>query len=168
MQRRRFLAAGLAGTALLAGAGLWAWLRAPGLPEGDAAAAGEILAAIVPAMLDGALPAAGRERADAIRETVANVERAIAGLPPPTRAELAQLFALLALPVGRRAFAGVASPWREADVAEIDGFLTAWQTSGWSLKRSAYDGLHQLVIASWYGNPRSWQAIRYPGPPALG
>jgi len=105
--------------------------------------------------------------ADAIEETVAGVDHAIAGLPPAVRAEIAQLFALLALAPGRRVFAGVASPWSEASAGEVDAFLRAWQSSGWALKRTAYDALHQLVIAAWYANPRSWPAIGYPGPPSL-
>jgi hypothetical protein len=39
--------------------------------------------------------------------------------------------------------------------------------SGFMLLRSAYDALHQLVFAAWYGNPRSWPAIGYAGPPVL-
>ena len=49
----------------------------------------------------------------------------------------------------------------------MDAFLRAWQSSGWALKRTAYDALHQLVIAAWYANPRSWPTIGYPGPPSL-
>jgi hypothetical protein len=166
MQRRHFLVLGAAGAATLAVAGWWTWIRRPGAPsaEQDAAA---IVAAIVPSMLDGALPT-GPDRGIAVAETVDNVGRAIAGLPPASRAELAQLFGLLALPAGRRLFAGVPSPWPEASAAEVGAFLDAWQRSGWSLKRSAYDGLHQLVLAAWYGNPRSWGPIGYPGPPRLG
>lgn len=168
MERRGFLLLGVAGAAALAGAGLWTWVRRQGkagAPEEDAAG---IVAAIVPAMLDGALPAAGLERTAAIRETVDNVGRAIAGLPPASRDELARLFSLLALPVGRRVFAGVHASWREASIDEVAAFLDAWRSSGWALKRSAYDALHQLVIASWYGNPRAWGTIGYPGPPRIG
>ncbi|CAG1009369.1 hypothetical protein BURK1_03651 [Burkholderiales bacterium] len=171
LPRRRLLKAGIAGGAALAIAGGVAWFKVrPGV--GDSARAldrdaGGIVRAIVPAMLAGALPAAPAERASAIDEAVAGVDRAIAGLPPASRGELAQLFSLLALGVGRRVFAGVPSPWPEATVAEVEGFLRAWQSSGWALKRSAYDALHQLVIAAWYANPRSWPAIGYPGPPTL-
>jgi hypothetical protein len=167
--RRRFLAAGVAGAVLLAIGGGVLWTRraarAPsGALDADARA---ILRAIVPAMLAGALPGPPGERALAIDETVDGVDRAIAALPPPTRAELAQLFALLALAPGRRVFAGVPSEWPVASVDEVDAFLTNWRTSGWSLKRTAYDGLHALVIAAWYANPRSWPPVGYPGPPSL-
>lgn len=166
MNRRRFLVVGVAGAATLAAAGAWTWLRRPDAAHArDEAAA--IVAAIVPAMLDGALPDAGLERTAAIRETVDGVAHAIAGLPPASRDELAQLFALLALPVGRRVFAGIEAAWREAPVADVAAFLEAWRTSGWALKRSAYDAFHQLILAAWYGSPRAWSAIGYPGPPAL-
>jgi hypothetical protein len=169
MRRRTFLTLGIAGAATLAAAGWWTALRGRPDPlralDDDATA---IVAALVPAMLEGALPGGARERSAAITETVGNVDRAILGLPPSARVELGQLFALLALTPGRRAFAGVASPWPEAGVDEVAAFLERWRDSGWALKRSAYDALHQLILAAWYGNPRSWASIGYPGPPKIG
>jgi hypothetical protein len=169
--RRRFLKTGLAGAAALAIAGGIAWIRRVGtaaaLPALDDDAR-SVVRAIVPSMLAGALPAADPDRALAVDETVLAVDRAVAGLPPASRGELAQLFSLLSLGVGRRVFAGVASAWNDATRDEIDAFLASWQTSRWSLKRTAYDALHQLVIAAWYANPRAWPSIGYPGPPAFG
>lgn len=168
MRRRTLLTLGLAGAATLAAAGWWAALRKPpGAVAALDADAQAIVRAIVPAMLAGALPLPQPERVDAIAETVHHVDRAIRGLPPFARAELGQLFALLALTPARRAFAGVASPWANASVDEVAAFLDAWRDSGWALKRSAYGALHQLIFAAWYGNPRSWAGIGYPGPPAL-
>lgn len=171
LSRRRFLVAGAAGGAMLALAGGYAWMRrraASGSPHALDRESLAIVRAIVPAMLAGALPAAPTERASAIEDTVAGVDRAIAGLAPSAQDELGQLFTLLALGVGRRMIAGVASPWDEAPVGEIEAFLVDWRDSAWALKRTAYDALHQLIIAAWYANPRSWPAIGYPGPPVLG
>ncbi len=170
--RRRFLAAGIVGTAALATAGWWAWSRRS-IPEttgGRALSpdAQAIVAAIVPAMLAGALPADARARGAAINETAAGVDQAVAGLSPATQRELGQLFTLLSLPPVRRAFAGLASPWDEATVDDVGAFLDRWHDSRWALKRSAYDALHQLIVAAWYGNPRSWAAIGYDGPPQIG
>jgi hypothetical protein len=168
--RRRFIAAGILGAAALAGAGWWSWTRRAPPAVAAAALSPEargIVQAIVPAMLGDALPA-GEGRAVALRETVDGVAQAIAGLPPSSQAELGQLFALLSLPVARRAFAGVAPDWPDASVDEVAAFLDRWSDSGWALKRSAYGALHQLVIAAWYGNPRSWKAIGYDGPPDIG
>ena len=169
MRRRTFLTVGIAGAATLAAAG---WFASALRPRSGTRAldddARAIVAAIVPAMLHGALPDRLPERDTALAETVDNVDRAIQGLPPASRAELGQLFALLSLTAARRAFAGVASPWTEAPRDEVDAFLQAWRTSGWTLKRSAYDALHQIIFAAWYGNPRAWSRIGYPGPPRLG
>lgn len=171
LTRRRFLAAGAAGGVALALAGGYAWLRGrrarPEIRAFDADALA-IVRAIVPAMLAGALPAPTGPRADAIDDTVEHVRRAVEGLAPSAQAELAQLFALLSTGVGRRLFAGLAPAWKDAAPAEVDAFLVAWRDSGWALKRSAYDALHQLILAAWYANPRSWGAIGYPGPPPLG
>ena len=169
MRRRTFITAGIAGAAALTAAGWFSSAlrtrpRTRAL-DGDARA---IVAAIVPVMLDGALPDERSDRDAAVAETIDGVDRAIQGLPSAARAELAQLFALLALTPGRRAFAGVASPWAEATSDEIDAFLKAWQASAWALKRSAYDAFHQIVFAAWYGNPRAWPDIGYPGPPRIG
>jgi len=168
MRRRTFLTVGIAGAATLAAAG---WLASimrtrPGerALDDDARA---IMAAIVPAMLDRALPERPSDRDAAVTEIVDGVDHAITGLLPPARAELGQLFALLAMTPARRAFAGVAAPWNEATRDEVAAFLDAWRSSGWALKRSAYDAFHQLVFAAWYGNPRSWATIGYPGPPRI-
>jgi hypothetical protein len=172
--RRRFLAVGIAGGAALAAA-YW-WRERPG-HAGDPATpaprtglgpdAQAVLAAIVPALLDGALPADSAARAEATQETLAAVAVAIDGLPPQSQRELAQLFALLAFAPARIALARVTSPWAQAPTTEVAGFLARWRESGWKLQRSAYDALHQLVFAAWYGNPRSWPAIGYAGPPVL-
>jgi hypothetical protein len=129
-------------------------------------AARAIVAAVIPALLDGALPK-GAEASSARAETLAGVERAVAGLPPATRKELAELFSLLAFAPTRCLLAGVWSPWPEATSEAIALFLTRWRDSRFTLLRSAYAALHQLVLSAWYANPRAWPAIGYPGPPSL-
>jgi hypothetical protein len=172
--RRTFLVAGLAGSATLAAA---YWLRGAN-ERGPAAGANAslaaldrdapaIVAAIVPVVLEGALPREAAQRDAALRETVGNVARAVGGLPPAAQKELAELFALLGFAPTRLALAGVTTPWAQASPEAIAAFLERWRTSGWLLLRSAYDALHQLILAAWYGNPHAWAAIGYPGPPVL-
>ena len=170
--RRTFLFAGIAGAGALAAAG---WLRSrPDTPvvvgtspialDPDAYA---VVTAVTPVFLDGALPADAAEAAAAVHETVVNIGLAIAGLPPAAQKELAQLFALLGLAPARIALARVSLPWAQASRDEIAAFLESWRTSRFLLLHSAYAALHQLVFAAWYGNPVSWPAIGYPGPPRL-
>ena len=168
--RRQFLKAGLAGGAILAGAGWWALqrprARAPGLAWLDESSA-PIVAAIIPAILDGALPEDAPARAAASREVLEAVDRAVAGLAPEVQAEIAQLFAMLSLAPLRVALAGVVPRWEDATPAQASAFLARWRASPFALLRAAGQALCQLVIAAWYGNPASWAAIGYTGPPPL-
>lgn len=168
--RRQFLKVGIASGVVLAGAGWlvlrrgrgpargYLWLDARSLP---------IVTALVPAVLDGALPAEPAERREAVAATVAAFDRAISGLSPAVQEELAQLFSLLALSGGRFIVAGVRSAWAEATGEEVEAFLRRWRTSRFGLLRAGYQALTQLIVAAWYGNPASWERIGYPGPPAL-
>lgn len=168
--RRTLLKAGVAGGAVLVFA-RWAvtsYSPEPASYPGSALdpAARTIIAAIVPAMLADALVDA-RSSVEAHAEVVAGVDRAVAGLPPASRKELEQLFALLSFAPTRALVAGVWSPWPEASPASIDAFLASWRDSRFDLLRSGYGALHQLILAAWYGNARAWPAIGYAGPPSL-
>jgi len=168
--RRQFLKVGASGALLLltarAGrvqAGSEA-TRRPALDRG----AREVIAAIVPVMLAGALPADQLARASRIAATVDGVDGAVAALPPHAQAELQDLFTLLGFAPTRWMLAGVSRPWGEAPPEEIAAFLGHWRTSSWSLKQQAYRALHDLVIGSFYAEPANWPPIGYPGPPKLG
>ena len=167
ISRRTLLTVGLAGGAALL---LARWLyvpqasppASPGLDSGARA----ILAAIIPVMLDGALPR-GADESRARAETLAAIEEEIAGLPPPTRKELSDLFSLLGFAPTRCIVAGVWSAWPDATSESIASFLNRWRDSRFTLLRSGYAALHQLVFAAWYADPRSWAATGYGGPPSL-
>ena len=117
-------------------------------------------------MLEGALPA-GEAAAAARERVVAAVDLAIAGLPPAVRGEIDELFSLLAFAPTRCLIVGVWSPWPEASRDAIAAFLDRWRDSRFALLRSAFDALHRLILAAWYGNPESWTEIGYLGPPSL-
>src|SRR4051812_3678534 len=96
--RRAFLKVGvLAALALAAGGAVYrATQRGAGrrfVLDGEARA---ILEAIVPAMLDGALPLDPAARSAAIGAASARVHNAILALPLATQKEIADLFGLLA------------------------------------------------------------------------
>jgi hypothetical protein len=168
ISRRTLLKVGVAGGTVLLLA-RWLYTRTSVSPLADSRfvaldiSAQEIVAAIVPVLLDGALPAGDASRA----ETLAGVDQAIAGLPPAARKELDDLFSLLAFAPTRCLVAGVWSPWSQASHESIAAFLEAWRNSRFALLRSAYSALHQIVLGVWYGKPQAWPAIGYPGPPSL-
>ena len=164
-RRRTFLKTGIAGAmVLILARTLSASTSAPPASRPvisrDARA---MLASVIPVFLDGALPSG----ADASAQTLAAVEEAIAGLPPASRDELADLFSLLAFAPSRWIATGIWSSWPEASTAAVAAFLDRWRSSRFALLRSAYAALHQLVFAAWYAQPRAWPAIGYAGPPVL-
>ncbi|HEY3181104.1 MAG TPA: hypothetical protein VGL25_19740 [Casimicrobiaceae bacterium] len=126
-----------------------------------------IMSAIVPVMLAGALPDDPSQRHEAIRETVVNIDQAISGLSPLQIREIGQLFTLLALAPVRWSLTFSMRAWDESTANDVDAFLSRLRDSRIALLRAAYDALHQLVFAAWYGNPRAWAAIGYDGPPAI-
>lgn len=161
--RRSFLKLGLVGGALLGAAGAASWFVGRD-PVDDRR---EVLAAAIGAMLDGALPAQPPARETAIATTLSEVEIAIAGLPPATQAELAQLFALAAAAPSRFVLTGLTNSWSDASPAEVADVLQRWRTHRLALLQSAYHGLHDLILGTWYAAETHWEAIGYPGPPRL-
>lgn len=127
-----------------------------------------LIAAVGRAMLDGALPQEPAAYEKALVQVVRGVDVAVRGLVPGVQGEVHQLFGLLNFPVTRALAGGIWSSWGDASTADVAAFLTRWRYSGVMLFRTGYQALHQLVMASWYGNSASWARIGYPGPPAVG
>jgi len=128
---------------------------------------GEVLAAVIPVVLEGALPTSGETRPELIARTVAGVEKAIAGLSLPTQQEIGELFDLLSFAPTRMIVAGVWSAWPEATPEAIGKFLESWRNSRFDLLKSGYAALRDLIFAAWYARPDTWAAIDYPGPPKV-
>ena len=159
--RRTFIFAGVSGVVALAA------LRY--FPHASAALEGEeIMRAIVPVMLDGALPQDVSQRREAIEQTIANVDRVIAGLAPSQAHEIGRLFTLLDAAPVRWSLTRSTHRWSGTASRDVDAFLARLRDSRMALLRAAYDALHELVFAAWYGDPRSWSSIGYDGPPRLG
>lgn len=172
--RRQFLKAGIVGGAALAALGAWYWSRKDtGRVSGPAfkldVTGYDIVAALVPAILAGALPQDDEHdgRTATIDRVVNSVELTIAGLGAAAQEEIRQLFALLGFAPTRVLLGGLVPAWREASVADVSAFLQRWRFSRLALLRSAYAALHDLVLGAWYANDASWAAIGYPGPPEV-
>ena len=127
----------------------------------------ELIASIGAVMLAGSLPADAAAHGVAMVQVVRGVDIAVAGLPPSVQAEIGQLFGMLKFPPTRALAAGVWSSWPNASSKTVADFLERWRFSNIALFRTGYLALHQLTMASWYGNGASWQRIGYPGPPAV-
>jgi hypothetical protein len=167
--RRQFIKVGIAGAALFAAVRyLDRPLAAPSTSYRalDANAA-KIVRALIPVVLAGSLPPDDAARARTVNEVLAAFDRAVSGLAPAVQEELAQLFSFLNFAPARITVGGLWSPVEETSPDELKAFLTRWRYSRFNLQRQSYEALTQLIQASWYDNPASWNAIGYPGPPAV-
>jgi hypothetical protein len=167
--RRQLLKVGIAGGLVLAGA---RWLDRPQavaaathrfLDERNAAVA----AALVPVVLDGAMPREAAAKRKAIDETVEAFDRAVAGLSNAVQKEVEELFSILRFGPTRLMLTGLWSPVEESSPEEIAEFLARWRRSRFDIQRAGYQAMTQLIQAAWYGNGASWAAIGYPGAPRI-
>ncbi len=157
--RREFLKTGLAGSLLLNAAAC----SHPGENNGRA----QVLSALIPVMLAGALSTRPENASRQISRTLSGVETVIDGLSLAAQEEIGKLFDLLAFPLTRMLAAGLWSPWEEATPASLNAFLDSWRHSRFDLLKSGYAALHDLILGTWYAQPESWAVIGYPGPPLL-
>jgi hypothetical protein len=162
LRRRTVLKLGLTGGALLAAGGVAIVAGRDRLRDRRT-----VLSAVVPVILDGAIPDSEPGRSSAVARGVAGVETAISQLAIPTQRELDQLFALLASAPGRTLLAGVRAPWDSAQPTEVAAFLERWRGHPLALCRSGYHALHDLVTGSWYADEATWPGIGYDGPMPL-
>jgi hypothetical protein len=158
INRRQFIRTGLLGAVAL---GVAARLAAPHPAPGFAADAADrqLIAALGRGML-GSLPAT------APISVVDNTLAAIAGLPLASQAELRQLFDLLQQPLARMAL-GLRPAWQDASAEQVRATLDGWRYSRLTLLRSAYQGLHGLLYAGWYGDTASWAGMSYQLPASM-
>ena len=172
MDRRSFLKLGAASSATLTAVGLTASLSgcSETLPEN-----GEwrvlkqqdriMLSAIAPVMLKGSLPTDEKEQQTAINKILSVIDSVVFNLGPYNAKQMSDLFMLLNFGATRGLTTGVWSKWENASETEIENFITKWRESSLGLFNLGFNGISQLLIAAWFGQKETWQAIGYPGPP---
>ena len=173
MNRRQFIRAGLLGSAALAAGSAWVVWRDvreadhPGSATQSRDRVAEIVAAIAPVLLAGALAADPGRRSVELVDVTQGVKFVIAGFPPAVRSEVLQLFRLLDIRIARRLLAGFSAPWQDAGRKDIEVFLERWRHSPFTLLQGGYFALHDMVLGAWYAREASWAALGYGGPPAV-
>ena len=165
MQRRTLLTLGVASAALLAVIGGAAALIQPGLYHGSLTPSGrEVFRAVAVGILDKTLP----ERGDAKEQTLAalmdRIDALVGTLPSHAQAELSQLLSILATSAGRRALAGLNTPWASASATELQTALQAMRLSSLAVRQQAYAALHDITASAYFSEPATWQLLGYPGP----
>lgn len=165
MRRRSWLALGaVSATALVLGGGAIALLQ-PGVRDARLTAPARVVfRGVARAVLDGTLPKAEGARAQALDRLIDRVDGVVAALPPHAQAELSQLLALLSSSAGRLAVAGLSPDWEAATVPELQGALQDMRFSRLTLRRQAYQALHDIVGGAYFAEPGTWAVLGYPGP----
>ncbi len=165
MQRRSLLKLGAtAAIALSIVGGAVAWLQ-PGLERGSLSPLGrEVFRSVGMAVLDKTLPVQEGAREIALQGLLQRVDVLVAGLPQHAQNELSQLLSLLGNPAGRLSLAGLAKPWAEAPLEEVQRALQAMRMSSLALRQQAYAALHEITAGAYFSDPSSWALLGYPGP----
>ena len=158
--RRRFLAFGLAGGAVLflgaLGARFFRVRSQIGPTEGfQVLRSGDraILAALTPAILKGAIP----EGPEALQRALKLTDSFLATQAAPTRADFYRLTGALS----------IFHSWDNWSTDDADSFLNSYRHSWIGTKNHIYYSLTQMVTIPWYGEPDTWKSIGYPGPPSV-
>lgn len=125
------------------------------------------LLVLIPAFIYGETLNTTRIKEKQLINVLFNIDFAILILPERTQDELRQLLNILNNGVGRWLLAGVWKSWSSASAQDLIEFLQLWRNSLIEILQSAYQGLHQIIIGSFYAEPDSWKTIHYSGPPDL-
>ncbi|HLR17398.1 MAG TPA: hypothetical protein VK099_05945 [Alcanivoracaceae bacterium] len=171
--RRHFLRVGIAGTAILATAGITAGVVGFKRVSNQEVATGyylfrpddvALLTALVPVILKGSLPEDTSQHPAIIDAIIKSMDDTCMRLGPPNQKELSQLFDLLNFAPSRRLAAGVKKPWAELADEDIEAFLQRWRHSSVGLFNAAYRVLTKLASNAYFAMPVSFAISGYPGP----
>lgn len=165
MQRRTFLTGAFVGTAALA-LGVNLYPHKVDAPAQDPYSR-LLFSVLVPVFLDGILPEVAKPRERVINRTLDAIFEAIQVLPNEQQAELAELLGLLESRLGLLLVSGSMTPLilRQGDA--LVTMLESWRYHFLALLQTAYLGLRELVMASFYGCPEHWGRLGYAKPAFL-
>lgn len=164
MNRRTFLFGAFAGTAAIA---LGVNLYSPefSLPDENEGKDYRLLfSVLLPVMLDGALPAVATHRAAAQNRTLDTIKQSIAVLPDEQQIELFELLNMLENRLGLLLLTSSMTPLLMRSPAELTEMLEYWRHHYFALLQTAYLGLRELVMASYYACPEHWSRLHYAKP----
>ncbi len=167
MERRTFLTTALVGSAALA---LGVNLYQPNHIQVSKALDSEhrlLFSVLLPVFLDGALPEVEKLRLEAQNRTLDAIAHTILLLPEDGQAELEQLLDMLENRLGLLVLTGSMTPLMMRKPDELIDMLEYWRNSFMELMVTAYQGLRELVLASYYSCPEHWNRLNYAKPTFL-
>jgi hypothetical protein len=167
--RRTWLKGGLVSAALLSagGLGLALWPTRRGLgPSEPLRVLTEDEHAILAAIAGRVCPRPGPDVPGADAVGVATIaDRLLERTEPEAVEGLKTALALFESGLVGALFLERARPFTQLSGEQQDAVLVAWRDSSVALRRTLYRALSALVASIYYGDPRTWPGIGYPGPP---
>ncbi len=168
LSRRSLLKTGLVGAALVT-AGSAALLVQPPRSEGVASGLTTFdpkSAAVLTALARRLCPAAGpgSPGADAIG-LVGLLDKAVANADEEVRKGLQVGLLIFDNALTGALFGERLRPFSQLDGAAQDAVIRNWWNSGVAFRRTLIRGISSLVMAVYWGDPRSWPSTGYGGPP---
>ena len=165
MQRRTFITGALTGTAALA-------LGVSLMPSDEVSLAENnlhrlTLSILIPVFLDGALADVPSQREIAINRTVDAIFQAINYLDEEQQQEINQLLDMLESRLGLLLLTGSITQLMLRQPNELVELLEYWRSNFLVLLQTAYTGLRELILSSYYSCPEHWGRIMYTKPSFL-
>jgi uncharacterized coiled-coil protein SlyX len=164
MERRTFLTTALVGTATLA---LGLSIYSPEHIRVNKALDNEhrlLFSVLLPVFLEDALPNVESMRVAAQNRTLDAISQTITYLPQDGQDELEELLGMLEQRLGLLVLTGSMTPLMMRSPNELIAMLEYWRNSFLDLLVTAYQGLRELVLASYYSFPEHWGHLNYAKP----
>lgn len=167
MKRRTFLTTAFVGSATLA---LGVNLYSPEHIKVNKALDSEhrlLFSILLPVFLDDALPDIEHLRIAAQNRTLDAISHTISILPADGQDELEQLLNMLEHRLSLLVLTGSMTPLMMRSPDELIHMLEYWRHHFLELMVTAYQGLRELVLASYYACPEHWNRLNYAKPTFL-
>ena len=103
-------------------------------------------------------------RVAAQNRTLDAISQTISYLPQEGQDELEQLLDMLEQRLGLLVLTGSMTPLMMRTPNELISMLEYWRNSFLDLMVTAYQGLRELVMASYYASPENWGQLNYTKP----
>ncbi len=164
MERRSFLLGGFAATASIAIGTDW-YINA--FESRDAVTEQKhqlLFQALLPVLLDGALPTDATKRQQQINQTLSNIDATLQVLPEHSRQKLYQLLDILEMKFGLLLLTSNMTSLLKRNPNELVELLTYWREHYLSMMNEAYLGLRELVMSSYYASSEHWDILNYQKP----
>ena len=164
MERRTFLLGGFVATASIAVGADWYINAFESEQVLTKHKHGLLFQALIPVLLDGALPDEQELRQQHIERTVESIHATMDVLPEHTQQQLHQLLELLETKFGLLLLTSNMTAVLKRNPLELTQLLNYWREHYLSMMNEAYLGLRELIVSSYYALPEHWEILNYKKP----